>query len=286
MKMMKLKWITFFISLIAGIVFVFFLKPTQALEHFNVFASTNQIQASKPHPTDIQSPKSNNESDVFQNKQPQEQFMPTEDKNTTETSNVLNKKAYLTFDDGPSPTTEILLSILEEYQVKATFFMLEPRMNLFPDAVIQIAENGHRLGLHGVTHNRNIYRSEETVIDEMNLAQETLTSLTGIKAVLIRTPYGSKPDMTDSYKEAVAEAGFILWDWNVDSKDWFFKDARLINHTISQLQVLEESKADPVILLHDNKYTIEYLPQLLSYLIQNDYELFKLDATMEPVLLR
>lgn len=195
------------------------------------------------------------------------------------------KKVYLTFDDGPSPTTDILLNILKEYEIKATFFMLEPRMTLFPESVIRLANEGHGLGLHGVTHDKKLfYQTPETAIAEMKLAQSTLTNLTGITTELVRTPYGSKPHMTDAHTEIMTKAGFIMWDWNVDSKDWYYRDGRLVEYTINQIKMLEEKNIQPVILLHDSKYTVNHLSYLLTYLLENQYEFGIIDSAMEPVV--
>jgi len=197
------------------------------------------------------------------------------------------KKVFLTFDDGPSPTTEILLDILKDFNTKATFFMLEPQMTLYPNSIKRIVQEEHGLGLHGVTHDRNLfYQSPESALAEMQSAQSTLAALTGVNTFLVRTPYGSKPHMTEMHKEVLSEAGFIIWDWNVDSKDWFFKDSRLIEYTTHQIERLADRGIQPVILLHDNKYIIKYLPEVLTYLTENGYEFEILDSTMEAVTFR
>ncbi|PNB52498.1 polysaccharide deacetylase, partial [Pseudomonas sp. GW456-E7] len=67
--------------------------------------------------------------------------------------NMGDKTVYLTFDDGPSAYTTRLLDVLKRADVKATFFMLSPRMNEFKQAVKRAEKEGHTLGLHGVTHN-------------------------------------------------------------------------------------------------------------------------------------
>lgn len=194
------------------------------------------------------------------------------------------KIAYLTFDDGPTHYLTDILQILAESEVPATFFMLEPSMSAHADVLSRMAEEGHAFGLHGVTHKRKqFYASQESVLGEMNTAQAKLQEITGIKTVLIRTPYGSKPYMTPAYREAVGAAGYKLWDWNVDSKDWFYRDERLVSHTLKQIEVLEKKKVTPVILLHERKETVQFLPQILAYLQSKNYVLKVPDAETEPV---
>lgn len=193
------------------------------------------------------------------------------------------KVAYLTIDDGPTEVEHELLDLLASYNAKATFFMLEPYMKKYPDAVKRIVDEGHVPALHGVTHNaKKFYRSKETVLQEMNQAQKTLEKLTGYRATLIRTPYGSSPKMTPEYKQAVKDSGYQLWDWNVDSRDWKYTDGSFVEYSIQQIEKLAEKGEDPIILLHSKRSTVEHLPKLLDYLVEQGYSFEVLDASLEP----
>jgi peptidoglycan/xylan/chitin deacetylase (PgdA/CDA1 family) len=194
---------------------------------------------------------------------------------------------YLTIDDGPSLSTETILNILNQYHVTATFFMLEPNVRKYPTAVKTLANEGFGIGLHGVTHDKKkFYQSTSTVVGEMKTDQDTLLNITGIKTPLIRVPYGSVPYMTSDYRAAEVQAGFIMWDWNVDSKDWFYKDQRYVANTIQQLEKMKGKNESPVILIHDLPTTAQYLPQLLDYLKKNHYEFRRIDPSLSPVQFR
>ncbi|MFC0415164.1 polysaccharide deacetylase family protein [Cytobacillus solani] len=183
------------------------------------------------------------------------------------------QKVYLTFDDGPSAYTTSILESLNSHGMKATFFMLEPNMKKYPDELNQIINEGHVPALHGVTHDvSKIYRSEQTVVDEMKQGQATLLNLTGALTHLIRTPYGSAPYMKPSYKEAVQAAGFQLWDWTIDSNDWKYHNGEFVGQVIQQMENYRYKSSPIVILLHDRKSTAEYLPSLLKYLQSHGYE--------------
>ena len=165
--------------------------------------------------------------------------------------------------------------------------MLEPRMREYPAILKTLAKDGFGLGLHGVTHDKNkFYQSVKSVVGEMTTAQTTLQKITGVKTNLIRVPYGSVPYMTKAYREAEVEAGFIMWDWNIDSRDWDYKDQRYVTSTIQQLRLIEARNGRAVILIHDRPETTKYLPQLLDYLIKNHYKLGKVDASVLPVQFR
>ena len=63
------------------------------------------------------------------------------------------KAVYLTFDDGPIPeATPFILKTLEEYGVKATFFMVGDNVREYPDLYRQIVEAGHQVGNHTFHH--------------------------------------------------------------------------------------------------------------------------------------
>lgn len=183
------------------------------------------------------------------------------------------KVIYLTFDDGPSAFTSDILQTMNTFDMKGTFFMLEPNMRKYPEELQAIIDNGHVPALHGVSHNvSKIYRSEKTVVDEMTIAQATLMKMTGTGTSLIRTPYGSAPYMKPSYLKAVEAAGFQLWDWTVDSEDWKYRNGEYVERVIQQIENFKYKDRPIVILLHDRKSTAEHLPSLLTYLQTNGYK--------------
>src|SRR5699024_8629644 len=139
--------------------------------------------------------------------------------------------------DGPTSATTDILDTLHQFNAKATFFMLEPSMRESPEVVDKIVEQGHAVGLHGVTHDLNhFYKSEQSALNEITTAQETLQQITGVRSNLIRTPYGSVPYLTKSYREILDSNGFKLWDWNVDSRDWSLSSDQYLDTVIGQIE--------------------------------------------------
>ncbi|MFC4617577.1 polysaccharide deacetylase family protein [Camelliibacillus cellulosilyticus] len=183
------------------------------------------------------------------------------------------KAIYLTFDDGPSPVANELLNILDQYKVKATFFMLGPRIQSEPSVVKRMVKEGFGVGLHGITHNAHeIYSSTQAPLDEMTADQEILQTVTGVHSELSRLPYGSIPYLTEDMRLLLHQHDFKIWDWNVDSKDWDFKNVRYVQKTINDIENIEKAGETPVVLMHDKPETIHYLPKLLNYLNQNGYK--------------
>lgn len=196
------------------------------------------------------------------------------------------KPVYLTIDDGPGTVSDEFLDILAGYGVEATFFLLEPRVRAYPEEVRRMVIEGHRLGLHGVTHDvRKFYDSSESVVRELNKTMAALREVTGLECLLARTPYGSAPYLSQDQDQAAAKAGYKLWDWNVDSRDWYYRDEEYVRSTLEQVQKINDAGAEPVILIHELKSTAKYLPQLIEELLAQGYEFLPLEVNAPPVRL-
>ncbi|KUO59493.1 MAG: hypothetical protein APF84_19515 [Gracilibacter sp. BRH_c7a] len=210
-----------------------------------------------------------------------------EEDGTEEDSINKKKPVYLTIDDGPSIVSDQILDILASYEIQATFFVLEPRVRYYSDMVNRMNIEGHKLGVHGVTHDvKRFYASPESAVNEFNSTRYSLRELTGEEHYLARTPYGSCPYLSEEQEKTILQEGYKIWDWNVDSRDWYFRNERYVQFTISQLERLHQNGTIPVILIHELGTTARHLPLLIDYLLANDYEFIPLDLEGNPVRLR
>lgn len=191
---------------------------------------------------------------------------------------------YLTFDDGPSKESGRLLDLLNEFNMKATFFMLGPHMENDSDVVKRMKEEGFGLALHGTSHQtEDIYSGPLAPLHEMEDAQAILEEQTGVRSSLIRLPYGSVPYLTVEMRGNLAQKGFRIWDWDIDSRDWELKDERFIQHTIERIEHMIDAGESPVVLLHDRPELIDYLPELLRVIETKGYKTGVLTDEMQPV---
>ncbi|WP_438349328.1 polysaccharide deacetylase family protein [Paenibacillus sp. FA6] len=196
------------------------------------------------------------------------------------------KVVYLTFDDGPTATTGQLLNVLMEHHAKATFFMIGNNVQKYPSAVKRTASEGHGLGLHGITHVKDkFYKSPAAARAEMDTDKQYIKKITGVSPRLIRTPYGSKPYFTKTFRDKMLGDGYRLWDWNVDSMDWKYKgdSTSIYNTVMNQVSRLEKEKTTPIILLHDQKETLKVLPQIIESLKKKGYSFELISPDMTPV---
>ncbi|WP_223068917.1 polysaccharide deacetylase [Paenibacillus caui] len=196
------------------------------------------------------------------------------------------KPLYLTFDDGPSAHTGQLLDVLDKYGAQATFFMLGNHISDYSDSVKRMIQRGDAVGLHGMSHQKDkFYKSPAAAAGEMDDDNERLYQVAGVKSLLIRPPYGSKPYFVQSFRDKVLGEGYHLWDWNVDSQDWKFREdtQSTYDNVMKQVKAVSQKGKAPIILMHDLPTTIQVLPAILDALKKQGYDFEMITPDMKPV---
>ena len=182
---------------------------------------------------------------------------------------VTKKVAYLTFEDGPTALTPDLLQTLNELDTRATFFYLGPQVKSFPKEVQAAAKAGHYIGLHGETHDYATLYEKGKYVSEMQSVQKKIYELTKQTPHLTRPPYGSKPGITKKMAAAIHSADFRVWDWTIDSMDWYYKDsAKEVAHTV----IRRAERPFEIILLHEQPQAIKALPAIVEGLHKKGYQ--------------
>lgn len=238
---------------------------------------------------EIADTKSDNSEEIADTTTPEE--TTTEETTAEETTPVdTRKKVYLTFDDGPSSNTNAILDILKEYNAKATFFVNAKNSSIYADEYKRIVEEGHTLALHSYTHvYADVYASVDAFMADTHKLIDFLYELTGVKCNIYRFPGGSsntisKIDMRE-FGRALAEEEIVYFDWNVSSGDAVspaLSAEEIYNNVVSGAV----KKNTPVVLMHDLKSkatTVEALPRILQFLIDNDYNIAAIDSSTELV---
>lgn len=111
----------------------------------------------------------------------------------------------LTFDDGPDPYwTPLVLDVLAEHDVKATFFLIGEKVPANRDTVRRIVNEGHEIGLHSYNHPRMGDLSDGDVLRQYRLNQQVLVGTVGIKPLIARPPYSFTDEQlpADEYRAA------------------------------------------------------------------------------------
>lgn len=112
--------------------------------------------------------------------------------------------------------TDTLLQILEENDVKTTFFMCGYWVDKYPEEVKKIAEAGHDLGNHSATHPHMSQLSKEQIKEELITTGNKIEELTGVKSELFRPPFG---EYTNDVISAAEECGYYTIQWDVEGLD-------------------------------------------------------------------
>lgn len=117
----------------------------------------------------------------------------------------------ITFDDGPCADTPRVVEILERHGVKATFFVLAANARRHPEALRLLAERGHTVAIHGVTH-RKVHRDSQSAVEhELAAAAGALRELGVEAAHLYRPPHGLK---SAAALRAARKREYEVWAWS------------------------------------------------------------------------
>jgi peptidoglycan-N-acetylglucosamine deacetylase len=188
------------------------------------------------------------------------------------------KRAALTFDDGPSEWTPLVLELLREHGARATFFVIGQRVRERPDDVKRIAAEGHELGSHTLTHPRLTEVGDDEARAEISGGVDAAQEVLGERLPLFRAPgFHADERVLAIVSELELEAVFA----DVDPEDW---RPGVDSHTIFRL-VLDGLRPGGIVDLHDGypppptsarddcTPTVEALEHLLPCLRAEGYEL-------------
>lgn len=201
------------------------------------------------------------------------------------------KVVHLTFDDGPSNLTPKVLDLLDQYNAKATFFVVCKNNEEYAEYLSEIVARGHTLALHSYSHNYNtIYASKDAFLDDYEKVFDWVVEHTGYTPSLFRFPGGSSNGSSYVMNDIIDEMhqrGFEYFDWNVSSGDG--SNLTTTENIIDNICNNVGNAENPVVLMHDGAgkhATLAALPTVLQYLSDNGYEFCPLDKSVEPVQYR
>jgi len=178
-------------------------------------------------------------------------------------------KIALTFDDGPHPSyTPEILSILEEYGIKATFFMIGENVGYYTDTALKVIEAGHELGNHTFTHPRLKQFTDKGLTDEILTTEESIYELGEYRPHLFRPPEGV---CSDRVADIAEKYGYTVVLWTVDTMDWAHTPPQKIADN-----VISNIRPGGIILCHDyivkNSPTPEALRIFIPKLLESGYK--------------
>jgi len=191
----------------------------------------------------------------------------------------------LTFDDGPNePYTSQVLSILEQYKIKATFFIIGQNARRYPEICRRIVTAGNVIGNHSYHHRKSLcLRRGKAVARDIELARQAIYECTGFEPKLFRPPHGFR---TPWLMRTVRHLGYTVVTWDNMTGDWKAdKSGEEIVRTIVQ-----RAKPGSVIVLHDGRDSrpsydrsqmLQALPQIIGTLKQRGFDFVTIPELLE-----
>ncbi len=175
----------------------------------------------------------------------------------------------LTFDDGPNePYTSRVLDILEQYKIRATFFVIGRNAERHPDTCRRIVTTGNVIGNHSYHHHKSLcLRQGKAVARDIELAHQAIYECTGFEPKLFRPPYGFR---TPWLMRTVRHLGYMVVTWDNMTGDW------KANHSGREIgqTIVRRAKPGSVIVLHDGRngrpsYDRSQMLEALPFVIQS-----------------
>ncbi|MCM3586748.1 polysaccharide deacetylase family protein [Mesobacillus maritimus] len=190
------------------------------------------------------------------------------------------KLVALTFDDGPGIRTNEILTILEEEDVKATFYLTGSEIDEQPEAAAKIAQKGHEIGNHSYSHQRMVLKSPTFIKEEIEKTDELIRQTGYTGEIHFRPPFGKRLLFLPYYLSQ-NDRKTILWDVEPETYPDIAADANkiadhVINHvkpgSIVLLHVMYESRQESIdavreiiIGLRAEGYKVTTISELLEY---------------------
>ncbi len=162
-----------------------------------------------------------------------------------------------------------ILKILEENDVKITFFMVGDWIEKYPEEVKKIYEAGHEIGSHSDTHPHVNNLSYEENIEEIEKSNDKIEKITGSRTNLYRTPYG---EYNTTVLQAAQDKGYYTIQWNLDTLDY-------TGLTGNEMWNRIKDKLGPgdIILMHNGtEHTADSLGMLLKNIKEKGLEVTKI----------
>ena len=165
--------------------------------------------------------------------------------------------------------TQMLIDIMAEYDVKATFFVVGEWVDKYPDSVKALHDAGHEIMNHSDTHPHMTNLSREDMCKEINACNDKIEAITGVRPILLRPPYG---DYNNALIEVLDEMGMYGIQWDVDSLDWKGLSAPEITK-----RVTSKVTSGSIVLFHNAaEHTPEALPDIIKTLKEDGYQFVKI----------
>jgi peptidoglycan-N-acetylglucosamine deacetylase len=193
------------------------------------------------------------------------------------------KAIALTFDDGPSESTPVLIETLRQFGAPATFFQCGANIRRLAGIARQVHAAGHEIGNHSDCHPLFCFHPPSYIRDDFTRAQHTFQETLGLTPSLMRAPFGARWFGYRSMQEHLDLLGVM---WTVIGLDW-----RLLPQGICD-RVVKAARNGAIVCLHDGRAcnarpdvsnTLEAVKRILPALLEQGYHFETVTQILCPV---
>lgn len=167
----------------------------------------------------------------------------------------------------------LMLDILQQKGVRATFFFTGTFAEKYPNLVKRTAEKGHEIGNHGYSHVHPNQLSQTQMIDHLKKSEQILLELTGKRTTLYAPPYG---EYNKSLVQVANDQGYRLIMWTADTIDWQRPTPEVINS-----RIMKKASNGGIVLMHPIQQTVQALPVMIDQLKQKGYQLVTVSENLQ-----
>ena len=167
-----------------------------------------------------------------------------------------------------------MLEKFKKHKVRVTFFVTGQWAEKNPELVKQMNEAGHSIQNHGYKHLHFNQLSYPQIKEQIMKTEKIVEQLTGKKTIYFASPYG---EYNNNLISTVNEINYSLIMWSIDTVDWELPSADTIVK-----RVMNKMHNDAIILMHPTKPTLEALPDLLTQIEKQGYQMQTLDKIIIP----
>jgi len=191
-------------------------------------------------------------------------FMSSEDSKIVE-----EKIIALCFDDGPHKGTEKLLDILDEYKIKATFFVIGRNLPRFKESFDRIIKDGNEIGNHTYDHKYITSLSIADAIENIDKCKQEIEKYYSGPVRFFRPPYFTT---NEKYNKVIEEKFGYYVTIGEDCHDW---GSNTTVKSVYNNAIKLEQQNKFVLVLHcdeDQEGNKVYLRKILKKYIKDGYK--------------
>jgi len=182
----------------------------------------------------------------------------------------------LTFDDGPSQYTPLILDLLQYYGGRATFFVLGNRVAGRPEIIRRINDEGHEIMGHSWDHQNFLHLNRQQIYNQIANTSDAIYDVIGVRPPsAFRAPFGLINELT---RDVSRDLGYAIIRWSVDPEDW----RRPQNADNIYNHIMSHAIDGAIILLHDiHPTTVEAMYRVVPSLIEKGFDLVTTSELLE-----